>query len=676
MLYLKNATNDPQSMSQDGDAILRSLQNKSLPMVDLLVRESLQNSLDASLPSKKYTEVEFRTGQFESERLADNFQKIDEVLMNSYPGAQEYLSISDKNTYGLTGDYKSSDIASLEKSNFHKLVFGIGKNQEKAGAGGSWGLGKTSFFRIGIGLVIYYTRILTDNGYEERLIASLIESPKSESRILKENHRGIAWWGEIDGDLVYPVTNSSKIEKILRIFDIESYRGDETGTTIIIPYVNNIDKKISDDTETFNWEENLSMQIKMAVQRWYNPRIMNETYLKQSGNPSLSCKINNELISPIEMEPIFLIFQELYNAALTSVSKNEKITVVPIDRPQNIMRNSHEAVGNIAFCEVSRDDLKMSPPHNKPSGLAYLGIKDTSKLDNNFSKVIAYTRKPGMILEYGVDEGEWIPHNVVQQDDHLLLAFFVPNSSGQLTNKLIENGYDDLESYLRATESADHANWIDEDGITIIRRIKSHSKKAIDDFYQGDETPEKTSKVSGLSRRYGKILMPPKNFGRTSTKNRETRNNLPTRVGNKMSSVAVERINLLSDTKVEIAIDIQVKKGSVSELFSQILTQEQRLDETKWNKLMDESLEYPFIIEKVLINSLNDKNYDCFVEGETNLDNVVLDLKTNPLNYLAIKNSEDVDVTIKATIYLDISSNQYIPNIAIRTNNFTKEGDR
>lgn len=75
MLYLKNATNDPQSMSQDGDAILRSLQNKSLPMIDLLVRESLQNSLDASLPNEKITEVEFQTGVFQSDRLATNFEK-------------------------------------------------------------------------------------------------------------------------------------------------------------------------------------------------------------------------------------------------------------------------------------------------------------------------------------------------------------------------------------------------------------------------------------------------------------------------------------------------------------------------------------------------------------------------------------------------------------------------
>lgn len=69
-MKLKNAPNDLQSMSQDGDAILRSLQNKSLPIIDLMVRESLQNSLDATLPKVENTIVEFNYGTFNSKELS------------------------------------------------------------------------------------------------------------------------------------------------------------------------------------------------------------------------------------------------------------------------------------------------------------------------------------------------------------------------------------------------------------------------------------------------------------------------------------------------------------------------------------------------------------------------------------------------------------------------------
>lgn len=676
MLYLKNATNDPQSMSQDGDAILRSLQNKSLPMIDLLVRESLQNSLDASLPNEKITEVEFQTGVFQSDRLATNFEKIDNILTDRYPGEQKYLSISDKNTYGLTGDYTNKDIRVLEKSNFHKLVFGIGKNQDKEGAGGSWGLGKTSFFRIGIGLVIYYTRIAKDNIFEERLIASMIESPKSKDRILKENHRGIAWWGEINENLVYPITDSNDIKDFLKIFNISPYRNEETGTTIIIPYINQVDKRIVEDTIKFNWEDDLSSQIQVSVQRWYNPRLMNYVYSKGVSNPFLSCTVNNKAITPIDMEPIFLIFQELYNSALTKTPVNEKITVVPIDRPQNIMKKRNISVGNVAFCEVSKEDLRMTPPHNKPSGLAYLGVKDDEILEKNYSKIIAYSRKPGMIVEYGIDEGEWLPHNVAQKDEHLLLAFFVPNSFGRLADKFRINGYENLESYLRATESADHANWIDEDGITIVRRIKSYTKNAVYEFYQGNDIQESTSKVSGLSRRYGKILMPPKNFGRssrdTSKKAYSVSNN---KTGNKLSSVTVEKYQLLDNNRVKVKLDINVKKNSVSELFYQLLTQDKRLDEEQWNKLMTNSLPYPFIIDKVQVNSIDGEKYECFVDEQMEIKYVSLIFKMKPLNYLEVQNKKNTDVNLQITMYLKVMSNQYIPAISIRTNKLKQEGD-
>ncbi|MFQ3872565.1 hypothetical protein [Staphylococcus sp. Mo2-1] len=133
-MKIKNAVNDVQSMSQDGDAILRSLQNKSLPVLDLLVRESLQNSLDATLPDMEETKVNFKLGNFNSPSLARYFEGISETLNERYSGNEEFIAIKDSNTSGLTGDYRATDASIANKSNFFKLVFGIGKNQEAEGA--------------------------------------------------------------------------------------------------------------------------------------------------------------------------------------------------------------------------------------------------------------------------------------------------------------------------------------------------------------------------------------------------------------------------------------------------------------------------------------------------------------------------------------------------------------
>ena len=131
IVRIKHALNDVQSMSHDGGKILKSLQNNYLPLIDIVVREAIQNSLDASIEGEHSTNVDFKVDQFESEKLAPIFEDVDKTLLERYPRYQKFLAISDKKTYGLTGDYTSEDIKILDKSNFHKLVFGIGKNQSK-----------------------------------------------------------------------------------------------------------------------------------------------------------------------------------------------------------------------------------------------------------------------------------------------------------------------------------------------------------------------------------------------------------------------------------------------------------------------------------------------------------------------------------------------------------------
>ena len=57
------------------------------------------------------------------------------------------------------------------------------------------------------------------------------------------------------------------------------------------------------------------------------------------------------------------------------------------------------------------------------------------KIEENNSKIIAYCRKPGMIVEYSVD-GEWVPKANLLNKNNLLIGFFVPNSNGELTTSL------------------------------------------------------------------------------------------------------------------------------------------------------------------------------------------------------------------------------------------------
>ncbi len=674
-MKLKIAPNDVQSMSQDGDAILRSLQNNNLPIIDLIVRESLQNSLDATLENVKSTIVDFKYGNFNSEDLSTHLEGITEKLNENHFGIQNFLSISDKNTYGLNGDYKSDSQEVLNNSNFFKLVFGIGKNQNKEGSGGSWGLGKTSYFRIGIGIVIYYTRVKIEDGYEERLIASLIESPKQQERLLSKGERGIAWWGEFDnsGNKVFPITDNNKINDILKIFGMKNYEKDETGTTIIIPYLKPQDENKKDnDITVYPWEQNIPDSINIVVQRWYSPRIWNENYNEKFSNSYLDCSVNGEKIIPgINMEPTFEIFRELYISALINNPQKDNIKVLPINLPINPLKEKKDPIGYIAFCEVSRSDMQMLPPENKHSGLAYLGYKNNEKIKDNNSKIIAYSRKPGMIVEYCIDDA-WTPNGIIQDENSLLFGFFVPNSQKELISKYSELGYKNLEGYLRATENADHAKWKDADGIGIINRMKSYTSKAILKEFQGDSEKENTNATSGLSRKYGSIFMPPKNFGKVSTSKPIEGKRKKGISKNRKADITINGSELIDNENVKVEFTAFIKKNSASTVFLQVLTQEQKLNRDSWYKAMGNNIEFPLKIENIYIKAIENNSINLNYQ-ECKFDDVKFDLLDN--NNFNIINDSNESIDIKGILFIKIKSNEYIPNVAIKSINEEVEGD-
>ena len=65
-------------MTQSGSSLFRLIQNNDMPILDLLVRESIQNSLDATIDDMQHTLVDFSTGEFQSEKLAPHFEDIEE----------------------------------------------------------------------------------------------------------------------------------------------------------------------------------------------------------------------------------------------------------------------------------------------------------------------------------------------------------------------------------------------------------------------------------------------------------------------------------------------------------------------------------------------------------------------------------------------------------------------
>ncbi len=511
-------------MSESGSSLLRLLQNKDTPRLDLLVRESLQNCLDAGDKKAEYVSVDMMTGAVNTTDISSFFEGISDNLLNKNGETCNYIAIRDTNTVGLSGPIRQNDIGDDGKyGNFLKLVYEISKPQDQHGAGGSWGLGKTVYFRIGVGLVVYYSRIINENGeFESRLAAALVEDERKKDTILKKPdkgvHRGIAWWGEIDeeepeGDTTVPVRNEKEIYKILDGFGIAPFENDETGTIIIIPFIDRegllketIPLGTEEDYEIPYWcRTSIEDYLTIAVQRWYSPRIENKNYDGQY----LRVSVNDRRIKYSNMEPVFQLVQCLYNSRPDKDGFfNDKKIVSKGIEIRSIFNRGNAQAGVVNYIKVTADDFKMGPPDNLPSPYYYIDKLSSDSMYND--PIVMYTRKPGMIVDYSTT-GDWTDSIPKSDTGEYIFALFVANSSNTLLGSSMT-----LEEYIRGCEMADHKSWEDwsVDGVKkqIIQRIQKGVRRKIKDDYSEITVGNEVKKNLGLGKMLADVLLPPTDF--------------------------------------------------------------------------------------------------------------------------------------------------------------------
>ena len=411
--------------------------------------------------------------------------------------------------------------------NYFKLVLDIGNEQTEAGAGGAWGIGKSLYFRLGEkGFVIYYSRISTAKGkYESRLIAMMVENERLADFVIPPasfgmSKTGIAYWGVVENNNVLPITNEDEIKHILDIFHIKQYEGTETGTAVILPFINE-EELLSDNQKIYEegkeeitpyWRNSINEFIKISIQRWYFARLNNKKY--RYGN-YLSASVNCEKLELSKMAPCFKVFQALYNRAAGKkeeelfdvLSNNEDVKVedVSLARYKPLARKK---VGTLAYIIADKDLLEMTHPNNNCSPYVYCDT-DIQDFDTN-TPIIGYCRKPGMIVNFETS-GDWLYKVPNTDNEHFLMAIFVLNS----TNSLGEDY--DLEEYVRKMEPNDHMEWVDGTfngaNYTFIRGIKSTVSKILFNLLSKDDSIDSKRKISELGKIYSWIL-PPEDFGK------------------------------------------------------------------------------------------------------------------------------------------------------------------
>ena len=620
-----------------GSVALKSLQNESIPELDLLVREAVQNSSDASLSTNsKRFRVEFNTGFFNQKKFNSYMTGITEMLDQSYSDKKyKYLEIRDSRTCGLTGPVKLNGCKG-KHGNFYKLVFDTGKKQEQAEAGGNWGFGKSVYFRVGIGLVIFYTQIENEEGKEEsRLIISIVEDEDkhdAESLLFPicTYSAGKAWWGIKDGKDLLPVTDTEWIEEFLSVFkNINPFKPGQRGTSIIIPYIDqkkllsdiipaesdddNSELKISKDVRqsfTSQFGSELDAYIRLAVQKWYAPRINNSTLSKLlPDRKMMNISINHEQIARDKMIPVFSVVQDLYNLALAKVygvelkDDNGNKMKLPFENRAkckiiNIQGDfEHKNIGCVAFAKVDRGELMRA---NALSPYNYIGA--FGKSDDFNGPIVLYAREPGMVIEYAVS-GKWAANLPCPENtNEIVIAFFVPCTNQKFKSHVKDFRDKTLGDYLRACEASAHLSWEDKAKYNIISRIQGHVSAAIKDYVIAADHPAVPATASRLSTKLGHLLMPQIGSRPGRGSGGGAGGGGGGGLGKQLSFKVISQT--INDDGLEIAFQLKLLGARKQcQMFIAIDSESGQLDQSSWTKNIETM--YPARIAKCQISNIH-----------------------------------------------------------------------
>lgn len=501
-------------ISFNGAAIKKLLPNiMEFPKIDILLRESIQNSFDALKDDAPYLRFQLRYGSFRTRDLSAQLDDMQKVIDEKHPQINsEFIEVRDFNTKGLGGSTIFSE--NLEDwGDFIRLVFAVANEQTGVGKGGSWGYGKTNYYSLGEGIVVYYTQTFFEEKYEQRLIIALVEDTRKHNRMIYPDAKlGISYWGSscIGDNNVLPCTDPEEIKSFLNIFGLKPFGDGETGTSIIIPFVNcenlylsSVKMMMGDSKIPAYSEQMFQFIINVAVQRWYFPRLMNE-----SRGQYLRFECNDNLLTRDSMYQLFQEFQEIYNDTFDNPS------YIRLD--QEALRSKETKVATYSFRKLKLDSII------NPYGMTIyqmLGVNDNKRPN---AAIGFRCRSLGMINRYDIDK-DFVDNTEDYDPGQCLVVGMRPIPDVLLYDPQdYQKELTNMEEYIRKGEDPTHSIWADSlasqfDGkdspykLQVIQQMMGKLKRV---FEKKESRLEKQQKRNlAISRTIGKLLLPSTGFG-------------------------------------------------------------------------------------------------------------------------------------------------------------------
>jgi hypothetical protein len=590
-MKLKRLDLRDQQMTVHAGTVLKVLGKSSLFILDILIRESVQNSLDAVSPKAK-EHIRFDFDFIERETTDEIIDSIgfleqsggDSLFTRLKRRIKEndavLLVLSDKGTTGLSGPIRRNDPewkTFSGRKNFDNLVYQLGQNHGASGAGGSYGFGKSIYYHLSsAGLVMYYSRC--NEG--ERLAFSMISANEKKA---SSSSTGISWWGDVykhkGVEFASPIEDSQKIGNILERMGLTKKRfsRNETGTMICI-VAPSLKHLLAAEDEFSSYSEALDMttEVKIgkvskmvhdSVIRWYWPRLT-ITEENRPGGKILPLKFyygKKEILLPQKYKGL----SELLKAAENSNN--------------GIVHGDGSAIKTVQI------------RHNY--GSAFLGtvayqIIDMASTETHLNN-IAMIRAPRMVV---------FEMPVQEKPDQSVAAVFLVNSGARVFASAQNEETQPLDDAFKDCESATHSEWNYHDFPpekswfkAYVKTVREKALKTINQVLNPVAALLTEKKFSDTAKTLGQILLAessggvqtfiPGGSGAGSGGGNISRNN---------PNVKILGTTFKENSSAEYSLEVNCQSHGIYELFVMAKGSKDLYDRASW--LENLGNEFPFII--------------------------------------------------------------------------------
>lgn len=213
---------------------------------DALVRETIQNSLDAGLPDERVTVRFFfpSSDQLLSPAAASGYfsglwphlgsGNLAGVTVPDPAEAADYLVVEDFGTRGMHGNPAQDEDIELDtrsgRNDFYYFWRNIGRSRKGSTDLGRWGLGKTVFQWSSRINSFFGVTLRSDDGRALLMGQSVLRIHKLDG----QRYYPYGYFGAFDGDFCLPVEDPGYIARFREDFHLK--RRDEPGLSVVVPY--------------------------------------------------------------------------------------------------------------------------------------------------------------------------------------------------------------------------------------------------------------------------------------------------------------------------------------------------------------------------------------------------------------------------------------------------------